>query len=101
MKYIKFTIQFLALLSLLFYPYETRASLLDDLQGYWTFDTDGTDSTANNNDLTNNNSVGFAAFIINNGADLEKSTPSWFNITDAAQTGLDITGDLSMNLWVK
>src|SRR3990167_5438851 len=100
MKYIKFTIQFLALLSLLFYPYETRASLLDDLQGYWTFDTDGTDSTANNNDLTNNNSVGFTTGILNNASNLEKDTPSWFSLADASQTGLDITGDLSINMWV-
>jgi len=34
-------------------------------------------------------------------ADLEAGSSNYFSITDAAQTGLDLTGDFSIELWVK
>jgi hypothetical protein len=33
--------------------------------------------------------------------DLEKSSSQFWSITDAAQTGLDITGDITLEAWVK
>jgi len=72
-------------------------------QGYWTLDEEsGTraDSTANGNDLTDNNTVGFGAGKIGNAADFEASNSEYLSITDASQTGLDITGDMTVSSWV-
>lgn len=75
------------------------------LSGYWDLDeASGTreDSTANNNDLTDNNTVGSAAGKINDGADFELSNgDEYLSITDAAQTGLDPTTTFSYSGWVK
>lgn len=74
------------------------------LQGFWTLDeASGTrlDSTANNNDLTDNNTVLGAAGKINNGADFELSNSEWLSITNAAQTGLGVTTDFSISVWIK
>jgi len=85
-------------------PLSASAALLDDIQAYWTFEeTSGSraDSTANNNDLTDNNTVGYSTGIIGNAADLELANSEYFSITDAAQTGLDFSTDFTANLWVK
>lgn len=36
-----------------------------------------------------------------NSTDLERDTPDYWSITDASQTGLDITGNLTIEMWVK
>lgn len=53
------------------------------------------------NDLTDNNTVGSATGIIDNGADFESTNSEYLSITDASQSGLDITSDLSISAWVK
>jgi hypothetical protein len=78
-------------------------ALAANLISYWKLDeASGTreDSVANN-DLTDNNTVGSAAGIISNAADFEASSSESLSITDAAQSGLDITGNLSFSMWVK
>ena len=65
------------------------------------------DKTTNNNDLTNNNSVSesndtpFAAST--KSADFENSggENQFLSIPDASQTGLDITGDFTIEAWIK
>jgi len=62
------------------------------LAGYWKL-TEATgatrlDTTANNNDLTDINTVVKVA----NGADFEFASSQYLTITDAAQTGLDLAG---------
>lgn len=81
-------------------------ALLDNLQGYWKLDeTSGTrlDSTANNNDLTDNNSVlygtGAMAKIVNSAA-FVRANSEFLSIADASQTGLDITGDFTFSMWI-
>jgi len=62
------------------------------------------DSTANGNDLTNNNTVGSTSGKIGTAADLERSNSEYFDITDASQTGLDLQlngGDHSFMMWIK
>lgn len=61
-----------------------------------------TDSiTANGNDLSDNNTVLYGTGHINaNAGDFEYSNTEYLSITDANQTGLDITGDISMSLWL-
>lgn len=79
-------------------------SLNDDIQGYWKFDEasgNAADSTANNNDLTNNNTATFGAAVINNGCDLELSSNQWFDIADASQTGLDFSDAFTFAGWIK
>jgi len=79
---------------------------LVDLKGHWKMnDASGsrTDSSGNGNTLTDNATVasnidckeGFLS------SDFELSSSEYLSITDAAQTGLDITGDLSIAMWVK
>jgi hypothetical protein len=83
-------------------------ALTDDLQGWWNFEeTSGTryDETANNNDLTDNNTVGYGTGKIGNAADFENTSSGdndeTLSIVRASQTGLVITGDLSISVWVK
>ena len=58
------------------------------------------DSTGNNN-LTDQNTVGSAPGRMAGCADMEESSSERLYITDAAQTGLDITGNLTIQAWVK
>lgn len=75
-----------------------------EYKGVWNLnETSSTryDSTANNNDLTDNNTVlyGTGKFT-GNAADFEANNSERLSITDGTQTGLDITGNLSISGWV-
>lgn len=74
-----------------------------NLISYWKLDeASGTREDAKGtNDLTDNNTVGAATGIINDGADFEASNSEYLSIADGSQTGLDITTDISLSLWVK
>jgi len=70
---------------------------------HWTFDeTSGVryDSTSNNNDLTDNNTVLYGTGVQENSADFELSNSEYLSISDASQTGLDFT-DYSISFWIK
>jgi len=75
------------------------------LEGAWLLDEEsGTrvDETANNNDLTDNNTVLFATGQFGNAADFEKDNTEFLSITDASQTGLDLAStDLTILAFVK
>jgi len=92
--------------SILIVPSTGNASVTatsGQLVAYWAFDeTSGVrnDSTPNNNDLTDNNTVSYATGIISNGADFERSNSEYLSITDASQTGLDLTNDFSVSMWI-
>lgn len=97
------------LLALLLLPFPAgAASIVADysanLQGCWDLDeSSGTRQDAhptNNNDLTDNNTVTSGVGKFSNAADFELSTSEYLSIADASQTGLDITGNLSMSMWV-
>lgn len=80
-----------------------------NLEGYWTFDGVVTDGTSNGNDLTNNNSTPFSTEESSasctpqayKSGDLESSSSQYYGIEDYNQTGLDITGDLTIEAWTK
>ena len=75
-----------------------------NIQGFWKLnELSGTryDETVNKNNLTDNNTVLYAAGKIGNAADFELDTSEYLSITDAAQTGLDITGEISITFWIK
>jgi hypothetical protein len=59
------------------------------------------DSTSNNNDLTDWNTVARGAGQMAGGADFVRTNSEYLYITDAAQTGLDITGPITLEAWVK
>lgn len=82
-------------------------ALIDNLVSYWKLDefSDGSgavtrvDSHGSNN-LTDNNTTPSATGIIALGADLERGNSEYLSISDASQTGLDITGDLTISMWL-
>lgn len=78
-------------------------ALADNIISAWNCDESSGNliDSAGSNTLTNVNTATFAAGKINNGTDLERSSTQYFTITDAAQSGLDITGDFTFNLWYK
>ena len=73
------------------------------LQAAWTLDeASGTrvDETANNNDLTDNNTVLQGTGQFGDAADFEADNTEWLSITDASQNELDITGDFTFLAWI-
>ena len=69
---------------------------------FWNFDeTSGNaaDAVASNT-LTNNASTPYVSGLINNCIDLERGSSQYMSILDATQSGLDITPNLSVSLWV-
>ncbi len=78
-------------------------TLLTNLVSYWKFDeSSGNAADAQgSNTLTNNNSITYVAGEINNAAHINSASTQYFSITDASQSGLDLTGDFSVSFWVK
>lgn len=78
-------------------------ALTDNLVSYWKLDESSGNAadSVGSNTLTNNNTTAYAAGKINNGADFELSFSNSLSITDAAQTGLDLTGAFTISFWVK
>lgn len=59
------------------------------------------DSTANANNLADNNTVASGSGKWGTAADFEEDYSQFLSITDGSQTGLDITGALSVGFWFK
>ena len=79
-------------------------ALTTNLAGYWKLDESSgnvSDSSGNNNTLTNTNAVTFSSGKINNGATFASVSSQYFTIANASQTGLNITGDLSIAGWIQ
>lgn len=69
-----------------------------NLQGYWKFESDGTDAKAANT-LSGVNTPTFTTGQFNNCTDLEASSSHYFqNTTPSA--ALQITGDMTINMWI-
>lgn len=78
-------------------------ALIDGLRAYWKLDeTSGTryDSTANDNDLTDNNSVLYGTGKQSNAADFELSNSEYLSIADNAYLSFG-DEDFSIVAWVK
>jgi len=71
-----------------------------NLKGHWKFNGNATDALGVNN-LTENGSPVYASGQVSQAVDLEASSSQSLSITDGAQTGLDITGALSISAWIK
>jgi hypothetical protein len=76
-------------------------SLSTNLVSYWKLDEasgDAADSKGSNT-LSNIGTMTYATGKINNGAVI--ATGKYLKILDAAQTGLDLSGDFTLGFWVK
>lgn len=90
---------------LLLGPRVTFAALVTNTKGYWKLDESSgnpVDSSGNGNTLTNVGTMTYSSTNarINNGGNMSIVGPKYLKITNAAQSGLNITGDLTINAWV-
>jgi len=95
---IRLTINLLLILNLLC-PQAHAGDITNLISAWLLNESSGTrfDETSNNNDLTDNNTVGFNASCEFDGCgDFEDTNTEFLSITDASQTGLDITGDMTI-----
>jgi hypothetical protein len=78
-----------------------HSTLATGLVSYWELEeVSGTRVDSHgSNDLTDNNTVGSGTGIQGNCANLEKSNTEDLSISDASQSGLNITQDLSFSGW--
>jgi hypothetical protein len=83
-------------------------NITSGLVGYWKLDEASgsrADSSGNGNTLTDNNTVTSVAQDYwktgENSADFESGNSEYLSITDASQTGLDLTGSYSIGFWMK
>jgi len=78
-------------------------SIYTNLVSYWSFDesSGNASDTVSGNTLTNNNTVTYSSAKIRNGITTASSGTKYMYIENASQTGLDITGDLSISIWFK
>ena len=75
-----------------------------NIQAFYRMEeTSGTraDLSDNANTLQDNNSVLYGTGHIGNAADFELGNDEYLSIADGSQTGLDITGDMTIACWVK
>lgn len=94
----------IVLLVTLCFPIQVRAALSTNLVSCWKLDESSGNAADNlgSNTLTNNNTVVYTTGKFNNAADFETGTVGQsLSITDASQSGLDITGDISIAFWWK
>jgi len=72
-----------------------------NLVSYWRLEeTSGTRNDSDStNHLTDNNTVLFGTGKQGNASDHEQDTSEYLSILDASQTGLDITGNMSIAAW--
>lgn len=90
-------------------PFRACADLTTNQQGCWELDEasgSAIDSSANSNDLTDNNTVtadedDYWAETSEGSRDFELSNSESLSITDASQTGLDIVSSFTTAAWLK
>jgi hypothetical protein len=77
------------------------STLATNLVSYWELEeSSGTRVDSHgSNDLTDNNTVGTATGKIGEGADFELGNSEYLSITEASQSGLDLTGDHTFAFW--
>lgn len=79
------------------------ATLGADLVSYWELEEEsGTRADSYGaNDLTDNNTVLYGTGIQGNAADCEAGSSEYLSITDASQSGLDLSGSFTISMWIK
>ena len=81
-------------------PVSAHAALLTNITSYWTLDQSSGNAldSVSSNTLTKAGTVTYAAGKINNAA--TNGSGGSLLISNASQSGLNITGDISISLWV-
>jgi len=85
-------------------PYANRLPQANNIQGFWRMEEESgvrADLSDNANTLQDNNTVLYGVGKIGNAADFELTNSEYLSITDALQTGLDITGEITICTWIK
>ncbi len=77
-----------------------RASLVDNLLGYWQFNGDGSDSSPNNRDLTISGGAGFAAGLLGSALDLHHNNSQYAALTSDNAVFDFGTSDFTIQVWV-
>lgn len=76
-----------------------------NIRGWWKLDEasgNAVDSSGNSNTLTETSgTIAAATGKIGGGRDFEAGDTEYFTIADASQTGLDITGEITICAWIK
>ena len=82
---------------------KNHSTLPTSLISYWELEeASGTRVDSHgSNDLSDNNTVGQMTGKQGDAADFEKANSEYLSISDASQSGLDISGDFSIALWYK
>lgn len=77
-------------------------TLQTSLVSYYKLDeTSGTrNDSKGTNHLTDTNTVLYGAGKLSNSADFEATNSEYLTITDASQSGLDMTGNMSFSAWI-
>src|SRR4029077_20509909 len=75
-------------------------ALTDNLISYWKFDeaSGNPADSAGSNNLTNNGSATYSSGLVNNAINL--AVGKYASISNASQTGLNLSGDFSFSLWL-
>lgn len=78
-------------------------AILTNIVSAWKFNESSGNAadSAGSNTLTNNNTCTYSAGQLSNAVNTASASSQYLDITDAAQTGLDILGDLSIAFWAK
>jgi len=90
-----------------FLPNLSSAAYISDYTptSHWSCDeTSGVrydSNTTNSNDLTDNNTVSYAAGLLSNACDFESSNSEYLSITDASQQNLDYNSSFTISVWLK
>ncbi|MCK6630235.1 MAG: PKD domain-containing protein [Anaerolineae bacterium] len=79
-------------------------NLTTDLRGYWKLDENGglrLDSSGYGNHLTETNTVSYTVGQVGQAADFERDNSEYLSISHSLQSGLAITGSLTLAGWVR
>jgi len=76
-----------------------QAALTDNLEGYWTFDSDGSDSSGNSRDFTMFGSPSFVSGLIGNAVDMDGTDD--YGQRNADDEAFDLgSADFTIQAWV-
>jgi RHS repeat-associated protein len=83
----------------------SNSTLSNSLVSYWKFDESSGNAadSVGSNTLTNNGPTSFGGTYgkINNGIDFANTSSDYFSISNAAQSGLALSGPLTVSFWMK
>lgn len=100
-----FLIAVLFAIAITLIPFKSAFAGVDFSNGlvsYWNLDEASSTraDSEGTNDLSDNNTVDSSTGIVGSAASFEESNDEYLSISDVSQSGLDITGDISIAMWI-